>query len=58
MSPLLTLLSTVPPNIYIASPITADAWNTLPDGTCDSVAGKITDLKQPINKHFYQKKKL
>lgn len=43
MSPLRTLLSTVPPKMYMASLMTAAAWNTRPEGISESGSGLITD---------------
>ena len=59
ISPLRTLLSTVPPNTNIASPTTAAAWKSLPEGTWESEAGWITDqvwlsrskLKETVNRY-------
>jgi hypothetical protein len=46
MSPLLMFIppdSIVPPNTYIESLITAEAWKSRPEGHCESIAGMITD---------------
>lgn len=60
ISPLLMLLSTVPPKMYIASEITAAAWKSLPLGSWGKKTGskqKEKDKKGTVIKAYSSAKK-